>query len=470
MKGDRIIISLFFVGCAFCLGLLIFVSSYNWPNAEDLSLTLLPRDIGLLNSIMHMMGTYDGRYFTNLLHGLNPLAWGYVKFVWLMAPFSILLLVSTLYYFFTAIIVGNRFNVFFLSIFITSLHFATCPSIAHQLYWMSSSFVYLYSVIFFLLFSGTYIRYLESLALDPKQGLMVLSLILIFCGIGMNEMMLPAYSLFLIHQVYRQFNSIHFKELAPIYFLGFCSILFFIASPGIHMRLNHENYFENPFGLNSIKTALSQYLIYFFRLWKMPITVASVLFLFFFKSRLKIKKSFILDGYPPFFLLVFIFPFLLILPYYVPLSHFECFPDRIYGTINLVHLLVFTYFIIRFEFSIPFQNGVLYFQFFLLFFGVVYFSKNNINDMFKLYQSGKLECFKEEFLKRDEKLRQASIADNAYRFIELDTLNCVPEQFWIYTDMKPGLKESHWNKAYQNYYYVDEVVLKGDHRRIDYEN
>jgi hypothetical protein len=80
--------------------------------------------------------------------------------------------------------------------------------------------------------------------------------------------------------------------------------------------------------------------------------------------------------------------------------------------------------------------------------------------MFKLYQSGKLKCFKEEFLKRDEKLRQASNAENTYRSIELDTLKCVPGQFWIYTDMKPGSKESHWNKAYQNYYYVDEVIVK----------
>jgi hypothetical protein len=470
MKGDRIIFAFFFAGCAFYIGLLVFISYFNWPNAEDLSLTLLPRDIGLFNSIKHMMGTYDGRYFMNLLHGLNPLAWGYVESVWLMTPFSILLLAISLYYFISTIFVAKKIYLFFLSVFITSLHFATCPSIAHQLFWMSSSFVYLYSILIFLLFLATYIRYLESLPLGANQILLVISLLLLFCGVGMNEMLLPAYSLFLVHQIYRQFNSIYFKELLPIYVLGFCSILFFVASPGIQMRLNHDNYFENPFGLFSLETALRQYFTYLFRLLKMPLTIASLLFLLFLKSRLIIKEGFVLKGFSPFFFFVLVFPFLLILPYYVPLSHFDCYPDRIYGTINLVHLLVFSYFIFRFEYSFVFQYKAVNFLFSILLFVSAFFSKNNVTDLLGLYNSGELECFKEEFLKRNEALRQASNAEFTYGFVELDTLKCVPEQFWIYTDMKPGSNESHWNKAYQNYYHVDEVVLKGNRRRMKYED
>jgi len=470
MNRDSKVFVLFLSGCAFFLGLLVCISYYNWPNAEDLSLTLIPRNIGLINSIKHMMGTYDGRYFTNLLHGINPLAWGFVEFVWLITPVSIVFVIFGLYYFFSALFEAKRFYIFGLSIFITSIHFATCLSISHQLFWMSSSFVYLYSVVFLLLFLGTYIRYLESLHLAPNQRLLLFSLIFLFCGVGMNEMMLPAYSIFLAHQIYYHFKSTFFKELLPIYFVGFCSIVFFVASPGIQMRLSNDYYFDNPFGFYSIKIAVIQYFQYIYLTLKMPLTWAAFLFMFFLKSNFLPKSNFSFNGYQSVLFLLFVFPFMLILPYYVPLSHFNCFPDRIYGTINLVHFVAICLVINNSKFSFLPQIQSNLFLLPILMFGLALFSKSNVKDLFLLYHSGKLECFKTQFVKRDRILKEASSSEFTFSLVELDTLKCVPDQIWIYTDMKPGTKANHWNKAYQNYYSVDKVLLKDSKRRtIDAE-
>ncbi len=61
-----------------CLGWLFTGAYFCNPNAEDLSLCAIPRDYGIVFSISNLLNTYDGRYFTNFLHGFNPLAFDWL--------------------------------------------------------------------------------------------------------------------------------------------------------------------------------------------------------------------------------------------------------------------------------------------------------------------------------------------------------------------------------------------------------
>ena len=67
---------------------------FSFPNAEDLSVSFKPRDMGIFYSVVQLLREYDGRYFTNLLHALNPLAFGAIEGYWLMPLLGIVLLAA----------------------------------------------------------------------------------------------------------------------------------------------------------------------------------------------------------------------------------------------------------------------------------------------------------------------------------------------------------------------------------------
>lgn len=64
-----------FIFWAYCWFLL--AAFFAQPNAEDLSLIANAKKDGILTSAAMLLNTYDGRFFTNILHGLNPLYLGF---------------------------------------------------------------------------------------------------------------------------------------------------------------------------------------------------------------------------------------------------------------------------------------------------------------------------------------------------------------------------------------------------------
>jgi hypothetical protein len=59
------------------------------PNAEDYALSIEPRDLGLIPSVVNLLVYFDSRYTANLLHSLNVLVLNRYDLFWIM-PMSCL--------------------------------------------------------------------------------------------------------------------------------------------------------------------------------------------------------------------------------------------------------------------------------------------------------------------------------------------------------------------------------------------
>lgn len=84
--------------CTYCLGWLGIGAWHCFPNSEDISLTVEAIEKGFLGSIIGLLTTYDGRYFTNALQAVNPLVWGWFMGYQLMPVIGVLLGVLSLWY------------------------------------------------------------------------------------------------------------------------------------------------------------------------------------------------------------------------------------------------------------------------------------------------------------------------------------------------------------------------------------
>jgi len=220
---------------------------YAYPNSEDFSLTVVARDRGIINSTISVLRDYDGRYFTNILHGLNPLALGWPEGHRLMPIVSILFCVASLYYFLRSLF-SNWFSkqqALLLSAAVYLLHFCTVPSLAHELYWMVSAFVYLYPIPFLLIWISSSYNYLYTYREDgwKKRLMFILSALSVWAAIGLNEMFLSVNMVLLTTGGYYLFKNDRkaFWEFVPILIIAAASIAFFLAGPGPWKRMSRED-------------------------------------------------------------------------------------------------------------------------------------------------------------------------------------------------------------------------------------
>jgi len=157
--SNFILILLIIVGYS----ILFIGATFTNPNAEDFSLSATAKNIGVAPSIIEVLISYDGRYFSNFLHAINPLAFGWINGYKWMSFFSLVFPVFILFFFLRSFrSIFNKYDFFVISSFFMLINYALTPSLPHLVFWMSSSFVYLYSWCFMLLWLGFFIRFYKE--------------------------------------------------------------------------------------------------------------------------------------------------------------------------------------------------------------------------------------------------------------------------------------------------------------------
>jgi len=260
--------SLLFAAAFWCVGWLGIGAYFCHPNAEDFSLCVIPRDQGILYSIINLLTTYDGRYFTNLLHAINPLAFNWLAGYKLMPIVGILLLLLAVWFFLETLFhsPSSKFLLLF-SLLFTCIHFALAPSLPHDLYWMVSSFVYIYPWTFTLLWIGAYIRYVYAKNHRAELLWFCVTAIALICCIGMNEMFLVTNSVLLLVLLIWSWHSgqREFKHTLPLAIIGVSCILFFVTCPGISFRISQNVPEGKSFvNRNNLVQSVSDYIITLF--------------------------------------------------------------------------------------------------------------------------------------------------------------------------------------------------------------
>jgi len=455
--------------CTWSLFWLLCGALFSHPNAEDLSLALYPRDIGIFPSIKHNMATYDGRYFINFMHAINPLMFNWINgYKWIII-FSITAFTFSLYFFFSSILSSKKIHLILLSVLFTSIHFAVVPSIIHQLYWMVSSFVYLYVWIFGLLFAGALFRAYNSRLTGGSGFWLFFSALLLFCTIGINEMFLPFLAVFLCLLIYLSFPTPFFKDVLFIAAIGFISMLFFIASPGITERIANERYAHEINYPDIIYRSLSHQFYYLVSCFTNPILLTSFFLCGLFSKYFTLNKSVIsLFQQKNIFnlaLLSIVMSYLMTLTYYIPLGHQDEYPDRIFNTINVLIMLAVFFTIIYYSRLISdliTSNMLIRVTAVILLAVFFIYTDNNIGKLRDEFQNGAMKSYHREMKQRYAILTHLNKTDSCYKVATINKLSVIPSTIAYSIDITPNREAHHWNTAYESYFNIDQIRLVND--------
>lgn len=465
--ADRISILVLW-SCAVWLFYWLFRAAlYTHPNAEDLSLSHPTFTQGAWLFIRHTLGTYDGRYFVNFLHTITPLAFGSVGGYPLVAIAGVIALVLSSYFLFDSLMMVKKRSTFLLALMFSAVHFATVPSLVHQLYWMSSSLVYLWCWVFFLLLLGGSFRLYKSENEVVSKGWLVWSHSMLFAAIGINELMFGVVLLWFVLITF----FISKKPDKKWYFLslllaGIVFVCFFVLSPGIQGRMGIENqHLEQLSFFGSIYSSLKWYGFFLFSVAKNPVVIAAAVVAGVFSSYFELKPEFNFfskrNSTFYFLIVLFVVAYAMTLAYFIPIGTEQYYPARIYGTVQF--LILFAVLIVCFKLGRYFYNNRLARFFSALLFAVaVIGSVNNVSSIKSLFGNGQILKYDEAMKHRHDILSKASIRQDCYKLAVIPQIENFPLQISNHTEIAPNRSKPHWNLAYEMYYGVDGVMLSTD--------
>lgn len=456
---------------------LITGAFYSMPNAEDFSITALVKKRGVFGAIEELLISYDGRYFTNFLHGINPLAYNWINGYRWQSLFSLFFPVFSLSFFLKSIwSSASNIKLFLIATTFFAVNYALSPSLPHLVYWMISSYVYLYSWCFWLIWIGAFVRMIKSKNKLIEVCCFFITVLSLFFSTGTNEMMVfvNVFSLLCIYYFVKHFHPSKFSLLIPILITGLFSIIFFLSSPGILKRVflyapEHQSNHLSSLIFKSISDFMQE----FFR-WHtsglLLLLAAFLLFVVLLKKPLDIPLK-----YKRFFLLSLLlsFPILYFMTftYYLPMGHESSLPQRIYSFVFLgyqiwlvglfIYLSSFKNTISDYFKTTNLLNIKLSLSILMLF--SIHFSVNNFQYIKVDLESGVLKEFYTQMQKRLDLLNELKIQHKSCRkVIELPLIESYPESIHLPTDIVPNKSIINWNIAYQKYFDIDEVRLEGD--------
>lgn len=455
--------STLFAAVAWVYGWLVYAALFTHPNAEDLSLSHPAFTVGRWAFIKHTLATYDGRYFINFMHTVTPLAFKLTKAYSLMAITGILLIVVSFWWLLCSTLNILRRQALLITLVAMAVHFATTPSLPHQLYWMSSSMVYLWCWAFFMLFAGSVFRLLQSQSAQVTAVYLAISCLSMAACLGCNEMMLPVVTLFLAYLLitYRSHNL--FKALLFITGLAGILISFFILSPGIGERLLQEDLIRTKQGIGTVPFAVHYFACYRLFLSTFvcsPASAALLLVLISGKFEFKtIVSKWVTTPVTAFFFLAAVVT--ITLPYFIPLSANPNYPERIFGCTQLLVItgLVF----LGIKLSKQVKLSVHFMPAACIAFSVwLAIGSTNIGEIITEFKSGSVSEFNSIMQQRHILLSEAAGKKIPYNSIAIPPLNTFPKSLYVPTDIQPNRSSAHWNEAYEMFYGIDRISLSTD--------
>lgn len=467
--------------CLFAMWCLWWLGVGAWhcfPNAEDLSLSVEAIEKGFLGSIQGLLTTYDGRYFTNALHALNPLVWGWFIGYQLMPAIGILLFTLSSWFLLSGLSTEKNWSwkAMLLSVSYLTVHLSVAPSLSHDLYWMVSSFVYMWPWAFFFLFLGSMLRYFRTPEGMLRNMWFLLCAASLICGIGMNEMFLVLYSLILMmmaHAVWQK-GVKTLVSTAPLLIIGVASIAFFVSSPGIGHRLADQEVvrdWHHVFDVISVSSVHLRSFIWetwFGNFMVLPWTIVASIAV---PSEVRTKLS----GIP--WLRVSMYAVIglcclwaMTWAYYWPMGADSIAPRRVQTSLLyglqiwtwglMVRLISDDWFRSRKVFDVR-MNSLIPSVLALVMCGDVMFSNNNITEIRKELSNGTLAGYREQMLNRHQVLEGTSRTE-AWNVAVVPPVTHFPTTVFDPPLLYPNRHQDYWNKAYERYYLLDEVRLTTD--------
>jgi hypothetical protein len=445
---------------------------YSFPNAEDISLTKGHKNFSVRNEVLNLLLSYDGRYFTNVLHSANPLTFGKTDYYKYSNMFSILFFFMCLYLLFSQIILfQNKVAAFAFSLMFLVLNFTLSPSLVHELYWLVSSYVYLYAWCFWMIWISLFLAAKKTNLFLKSTVYYAFSNLFLFLSIGINEMFLVinTLSLFLL-ALYEYYT---YKKLShPLFSLiivsGF-SILFFISSPGISRRLSLFDEGSSYSFLEVLKYSFSHFFEEGYRVLFSSYATIGLFGLIILKG-FQTKVSFKLNKVKLLFFSLFCFVglYLMTMPFYLTMGVKNLFfPNRIFTAVDTGFLLLgvlISFYISELIANKISKDVVLFFKtiFITILIYGLFFQVNNISLLKAEYNNGTLLAYKKEMTERFETINKSKENKTCWKKAIIKPLVNKPKSIYFDPDIKPNREDEYWNEAYESYFFIDEISYESD--------
>lgn len=254
-KEKKVRFGILIFGGVLLLLLLLFLSFYNHPSADDYNYSVNARQHGIFGAQYYWYVLWSGRYFSTLLLSLNPLVFGsFIGYKWM----SFLLIIVSIISFY--VLVKSLFNVsgFAEKLYLVFLSFIAyillMPSVAEAYYWMAGAYSYQIGNILTIFLFSLIIRYNEK----PTRHIFILSIITVVLLAGTNEtsmfyMVLILLFLNLVKLIQHKKSDRFLFVLLTVAVV--CSLIVFLA-PGNALRASsHTN---NHLLIFSIRSSVAE--------------------------------------------------------------------------------------------------------------------------------------------------------------------------------------------------------------------
>lgn len=230
--------------------LLLILSFYNQPSADDFNYSVNVRQYGLFRAQLYCYTFYNGRYFAAFLQNIDPLVQGSFLGYKLMSFILIIFSLASFYFvintFFNRSGLLEKLYIVFLCFFSFLL---LMPSVAEAYYWVSGAYTYQTGNILTLFFIGSIMLYKAK----PSKKYYILSAIVLTALIGTNEtsMLIIVMLILFINmlQVIRN-KKVDSFFLVLLAIALVCLLVVFLA-PGNTNRMSQTNNHQFLFSLKS---------------------------------------------------------------------------------------------------------------------------------------------------------------------------------------------------------------------------
>lgn len=460
--------------CGYCYYFLGVGAFFAVPNAEDFALSIAPKKEGFVSSVIGLLSSYDSRYATNLLHGLNLLTLYQFELFYIQTIGCLVLLILALSFFIHGFLAAGTANYkpLVLSIVFVGGFYTLAPSLSFGLYYMASTFTYIYPTIFWLLWVGCLVHSFSTTRLSfysyTAFGLMFLLL-----SFGGSELfiVINSYTLFLLLLFVRQKPTHRFIVSLPYFVLTLAALIFIVACPSGKFALkNIANQHEGRYiASNFVWSSLGAYvkLLADSLFSPMGVVLAGAFIALMLQLRLTIREELTLHNSHK-MMSVALIPFLVYTitwVYFFPKGIDEDYPVYVLNVV-LFFLLLYIYFAISYWLSKrPLLNRYSPAMAVLLLSACwigLWSTKNNINLIKQEYADGVLQEVYDKQQAFYGAVEEAHKSGKRPMVVYFENPSTPPKSTYFGPDVQPNRAAADWNLAYEKYFNVDEVRLVGD--------
>ncbi|MDD2386683.1 MAG: hypothetical protein PHP52_07850 [Bacteroidales bacterium] len=469
--------------------LLFLAAFHSFPNAEDIALTSPDGTFKPISNAVKILLVYDARYTANVLYGLDIFTVGGVKFHKINSIFIILITSASALFLFKQIfkqILKTKDIIVFGFCFVL-LHFALSPSIAYDIFYIGSSYVYLVSWIFIFTWVGFFFLICKANSTLKKLFFSLITFLTLFLSFGTIELniFINFYIILIIGYYtlkYRRDLKHEFFALSTIFIL---SSLFIAVIPGNSLRVFGSPIEYNPqYFLQTFKTTFIPYFYTVFK-WTFlnPVCIPIIICISVFFHKSKIADRVIFSSKELIFTIIGGFSVMYFCYYIFVFTNKNMINDGY--PIRLINYINWAYGIIIFILTpillgkvlpkfldklLPQLNVIITYTI-LLSFVFIAFQPNEFKNIFLEFNSGKYRKYKMEMNNRFEKISEG-INNPAIKTIILEEIKTKPSTLFIFEKdlINNDAELELWIEKFNRHFNTDKITFKNDSAIIKIKN